>query len=98
MASIILVTIDLLACGFFLYVLLEWMRETNRKRSPSGSKEGDLSSPRLVDPASPRHVDKKNTYVLTIKASDKDCLREKTSAPRHSTPHRTHTISSLRPK
>jgi hypothetical protein len=98
MASIILVTIDLLSCGFFLYVLLKWMQETNRKPSLSGSKEGDLSSPRLGDAASPRHVDKKNTRVLTIKASVKDCLREKISAPRHSTPRRTHTISSLRPK
>jgi hypothetical protein len=101
MASIILVTIDLLACGFFAYVLLKWMRETNRKPSSSGSNETHLSSLNPTEATSRRHQDKKAGRILTIRHTpDKDTSlpQKEISAQKRSTPHRTHTISSLRPK
>jgi hypothetical protein len=95
MASIILVTIDLLACGFFVYVLLKWMRETNRKPSSSASNETDLFH--RVEEAS-SHQDKKSGRILTIRQSmDKDSLHLQKHHKRN-TPRRTHTFSSLRPK
>jgi hypothetical protein len=67
MASIILVTIDFLACGFFIYVLLKWARETKRKSSPSRATETDSYSIRLLGPSPPRHQQKKPVPIATIK-------------------------------
>jgi hypothetical protein len=78
MASIILVTIDFLACGFFIYVLLKWTRETNRKPSPSRANGTDSYSIRPAQPSLPRHQQKKTVPITTIK----EISHYKQTAPR----------------
>src|SRR5713226_7080089 len=40
MTLIVLATTGLLACGFYIYVLCQWMRDTNDKRTPRPPIDG----------------------------------------------------------
>jgi hypothetical protein len=75
MASIILITIDSLACGFFIYVLLNWTRETHRKPSPSQPSAPEFYS---IRPVQPSHQQKKTVRIATIK----EISHQKQTAPR----------------
>jgi hypothetical protein len=51
MTLVVLATTVLLACGFYIYVLCQWMRDTNGKRTPrsriDGQSEGKQENKRL---------------------------------------------------
>jgi hypothetical protein len=55
MTLIVLTTIGFLACAFYVYVLVHWMRDTNRKRPTYSAAEDQVDE--KCDPKRPHIVD-----------------------------------------